>query len=59
MNDLRESVNELGYDTAELEHIVYTSLNLGFDPNPADSCDGGCTRKCKSCKDGCETSVKG
>lgn len=55
MKALKSKIKKLGYDVLELRDLTY--VVGGFDPNPQpeESCDGGCTKRCVSCKDGCNS----
>ncbi len=46
MEKLKTEVSDLGYDLLGLGKIVYVISDL----IQADSCDGGCTKRCVTCK---------
>ena len=51
---MAEKFGNLGYDLLNLDKLIYSGLDP--DPKPTDcggeSCEGGCTPSCKSCKNG-------
>ncbi len=46
MSKDKNQLNELGYDVLGLSKIIYAPV----DSLLGDSCDGGCTIQCVSCK---------
>ena len=58
MKALKERVDQLGYNILALNQLKYVSGGIDTSPLPPDSCDGGCTQECFTCKNGCKSSTK-